>query len=195
MLRVTLVRHGEVAPRHRGRYNGHVDIPLGDAGKRQARTVARCLAHEPFDAVYCSDLSRCRETLEPLLPSLPVKPVYTALLREKSWGRHEGMNYDEIVTRDGLVYRSFSQWVDALDGERIKAFRRRVDLFFHAYLPQTGCSNVLIVTHAGVIRILQHLSLGIDLETAFTQPIPCGGVIEYDMMTAPTYKERRCDGS
>ena len=54
---VTLVRHGQYEPTPEG---GR----LTSLGRRQARAAARRLGAEPIHALYCSSLSRARETAE-----------------------------------------------------------------------------------------------------------------------------------
>ena len=60
-----LLRHGETAwNRDENRYAGRTDVPLSDRGREQAAAVAVTVAAVPFAAVYCSTLSRSRETAE-----------------------------------------------------------------------------------------------------------------------------------
>lgn len=182
-MMITLVRHGEVETAYRHCYNGHNDIRLSPKGREQAKTLARRLEDHPFDAVYCSDLKRCRETLSPIIQNSKLTKgntlgckiqnvYYTPKLREKSWGRHEGMSFDAIAEQEGLEYEDFLQWVRALDGEPYDDYIDRIDTFFTRDLPQTPYNNVLVVTHAGVIRVLMHLLQGISLEAAFSVDFP-----------------------
>lgn len=179
-MKVTLVRHGEVEERYRGCYNGHLDIALSAAGRDQARRLAKCFADVSFDAVYCSDLKRTRQTLEPFV--LDVKPLFTPLLREKFWGRHEGKRFEEIV-EEGLVYESFGQWIAGLDGESPESYIERVRHFFIEALPKETHRNVLVMTHAGVVRTLMHIVEGKSLEDAFAVSFPCGASVTYDTRT------------
>jgi len=172
---VTLVRHGEVEAAYRRCYNGHNDIGLSPQGKEQAQTLARRLEDHVFDAVFCSDLRRCRETLEPIIEERRLQTgdvIYTPKLREKSWGRHEGMSFDAIVEEEALKYEGFLQWITALDGEPYDAYISRIEAFFTRELPQQTYEKVLVVTHAGVIRVLMHLLQNISLEAAFSVDFP-----------------------
>jgi len=167
-MTITLVRHGEVDNKYLGAYNGHIDIGLSEYGYKQALELAKHFKEQNFDACFCSDLVRARETLKPF----NIKTIYTSKLREKSWGRHEGMTYDEIVEQDGVEYESFEQWLNLLDGEDYLDFIERVRLFFYEELPAKGYKNILVMTHAGVIRVLHHLHKGIPLEEAFAMDFP-----------------------
>jgi alpha-ribazole phosphatase len=182
---LTLVRHGEVDAAALNCYNGHNDIGLSETGRAQAEALARRFADARFDAVYCSDLRRATESLVPLLRSsgtLPV-PLYTSALREKSWGRHEGKTFDEIVNEEGIPYESFDRWIDALDGEPKDAYAERIRRFFLEELAAKPYERVFVMTHAGVIRTLMHLLQGISLEDAFSVSFPYGAYTILDLDT------------
>jgi alpha-ribazole phosphatase len=166
------MRHASVDERYVGCYNGHIDIDLSPQGVREAAEAAAGLKDIEFDGVYCSDLLRCRQTLEHLgLASA----VFDERLREKSWGRAEGMKYDEICKRFGVVYESFAQFIDAVGGESIAEFEARVSWFFDE-LRGKAHANALVVTHGGVIKTLlaKHRNLG--LEEAFALDVPYASI-------------------
>jgi broad specificity phosphatase PhoE len=52
------VRHGQSTANARGIWQGQMEFPLSKEGRRQATLVGRALAHEPFDGLYSSPLSR-----------------------------------------------------------------------------------------------------------------------------------------
>lgn len=89
-----------------------------------------------FDAVFCSDLRRTKETLK---HSLHVNnAIYTDKLREKSWGRHEGLSFDEIIAEGEIEYIEFLQWIEALDGEPYKDYVKRIEEFFLSFCPHSN---------------------------------------------------------
>ena len=197
---ITLVRHGEVEEAYHRCYNGHNDITLSNRGEEEAKQLAQVLKAQKFDAIYSSDLRRCRETTEHLLNTvIPAKvgiyepqhsdnsntliPIYTRELREKSWGKHEGMTFDAIVKRDALVYEDFLQWITTLDGEPYDTYVKRIKTFFTQTLPLTPHNNVLVITHAGVIRVLMHLLQEISLEEAFSINFPYSAYTTLDTDT------------
>jgi len=64
--RIFLVRHGETSWNREGRFQGQIDVPLNDAGLRQADAVANTLKDVPFDRIISSNLSRALRTALPL---------------------------------------------------------------------------------------------------------------------------------
>jgi broad specificity phosphatase PhoE len=176
-MKITLIRHGEVELPYIGKYNGHNDIGLSQKGKKEAQKLAELFTCKAFDLVYCSDLRRAKETLMPF--SQAKSALYTPKLREKSWGKHEGMSFDEI-TAQGIVYKNFSQWIEALDGENYKEYMQRVKKFFFVELAAQKADNVLVVTHAGVIRVLMAIVQTIPLEETFRIALPYASYTLYD---------------
>lgn len=193
-MKITLIRHGEVDEAYHKCYNGHIDISLSDKGKEEAKTLADHFKNNTFDAVFCSDLKRCRQTLSAF--DLNITPVFTRALREKSWGRHEGKNFDQIIDEEAFGYENFEQWINALDGEEYASYIKRIEGFFKGFLPANPYEEVLVMTHAGVIRVLMHLLEGITLEEAFCQPFAYADFITLDTETWTFSKATKdCGGS
>jgi broad specificity phosphatase PhoE len=179
-MRVTLLRHGEVEERYKNCYNGHNDIGLSENGSVQAKEVAKKLDKMEFDAVYCSDLRRAKETLQ---HSLHVEnAIFTDKLREKSWGVHEGLSFDEIIAQGEVEYINFLQWIEALDGEPHEEYIKRVEEFFFEFLPSIEKENILVITHAGVIRVLLSIINNITLEEAFAIKIEYSSLTMLDIL-------------
>lgn len=174
---ITLLRHAEVQEKYLGCYNGHIDIDLSPKGYLDAKELQKYFEASSFDAIFCSDLVRTKETLKGFIKSDEV--IYTKELREKSWGDYEGMSFDEICSTSNLSYIDFKQWSDALGGEPTELFISRVERFFFSYLPTLGKKNILVVTHSGVIKIFIHLVKNIDLEDAFSISVPYASFVSF----------------
>lgn len=176
-MKITLVRHAEVEEDYIGCYNGHNNIGLSDEGHKQAKALSKRLDSSEFDALFCSDLFRAKETAK----YLHVKDIiYTRNLREKSWGKHEGLSFDEIIAQGEIEYKDFLQWINALDGEPYEEYLKRVSVFFLEFLPSLNKENILVVTHAGVIRSFISIVKKITLEDAFSIEVPNSSLIIYD---------------
>ncbi len=177
-MKITLIRHAEVDEAYHKKYNGHIDIALSRKGKEDAKKIAKCFEKEPFDLVFCSDLKRARDTLKPFVQAK--NAIYTEQLREKSWGRHEGMSFDAIIEEGAFTYENFTQWINALDGEPYEVYMQRVEKFFLQELPSRKAEKVLVVTHAGVIRVLMAIVQELSLEDAFCKEVPYGEAVVFD---------------
>jgi len=187
-MKLTLIRHTSVDENFKNCYNGHNNIGLSAKGKEEAKKLAHHFQNKKFDAIFCSDLARAKETLS----YFEQKDItFTKLLREKSWGRHEGMKFEEILKSEDFEYENFLQWIDALDGEDYALYIKRVKIFFLDYLPLLQKQNILIMTHAGVIRVLYSIVQKLSLEEAFSINFGCGCFVEFDLNSL-TFKEITC---
>ncbi len=176
-MRITLLRHCAVEHKYDGCYNGHIDISLSAEGLEHAQSLASEFREFHFNAIFCSDLKRAKETLEAL--KLLTEPDYTPLLREKSWGEHEGLSFEEI--NQTIPYENFTQWLEVLGGESVENFKERVKLFFFKELAQHKVDHVLVVTHAGVIKTLLSLINNITLEQSFSTPFGYGNYVTIEL--------------
>ena len=99
MTTILLVRHGETDWNLERRWQGHIDRPLNDVGRAQARALADRLDSEPFAAVYSSDLARARETAEIVAAAHGLPVHLDPRLREADVGEWSGLTADEIERR------------------------------------------------------------------------------------------------
>jgi len=178
-MKITFVRHAEVIEEYQGKYNGHIDIPLSQNGKLQAKKLALKLKDEKFDKIYCSDLLRARETLDAF--NYTTKPIFSEKLREKSWGIHEGKSFDEIQ-KMGIKYENFEQWVSALDGEDIQTYTDKVKHYFYTTILNKKSSNTLIITHSGFIKTLLGIIQNSPIKETFNIQLPYGSYIILDSL-------------
>jgi len=177
-MKLTLVRHAEVDEKYRACYNGHNEIGLSKLGEFQATELCALLDIFKFDSVFSSDTFRAKESIK---HSLHVEDIiYTDKLREKSWGKHEGLSFDEIISQEEIKYKNFLQWINALDGENYEKYIKRIEEFFLEYLPSLESENILVITHAGVIRVFMSIIHKISLEEAFAIKVQHAKPIHYD---------------
>ena len=174
---VYFVRHSEVIEPYQGKYNGHIDIELSKKGKEDAKKLAKKLKDINFDMVFCSDLLRTRQTLEAF--DLDLEVIYTKNLREKSWGVHEGKSFEEIQ-KEGITYTTFEKWIEDLDGEKLESYTKRVWDYFKNVILKQDAKNILVITHAGVIKTLISKEKNMSLDETFAISLPYSGYIIYD---------------
>ncbi|ORX90704.1 phosphoglycerate mutase-like protein [Basidiobolus meristosporus CBS 931.73] len=179
-LSIVVARHGETEyNKPPVRLQGQLDVPLNDTGKLQARALGGRLSTEEFDVVYCSDLSRTKQTLEPLLEVKPnTRVVYEPRLRERDVGSLTDMLWSEAKTTIDEAGKTFEEYV-ALSGESAEQFYSRVCEFWDT-LVKTYLTNdkqedgdelrVLIITHGGVIaNLMKYLKKQLHYENTNPQ--------------------------
>jgi broad specificity phosphatase PhoE len=158
-----MVRHGQTEWNILQKYQGQTDIDLNDTGREQAKKLALYLAaHEQgVEAIYCSDLSRCRETALIIGKALELTPALDSRFREIHFGHWEGLNYTEVAERypqelDDWLNRTLQ--VKISGGESISGLLDR-SLEGIRQISAQHQGSVIIVSHGALIKILlNHLN-------------------------------------
>ena len=203
--RLFLIRHGEVEGFESRRYNGQKNVALTEHGRRQLDLVAERLAGVRLDAVWSSDLDRCRYGAVQLTAPRKLSVVFSERLRELHAGDWEGLAWEELQR----LYPT--EWQARLND--IVAYRIPGGESFHdaarRVLPEVGRlldshpgQNVALVAHGGVNRIILLDALGAPLDKVFCleQDYACLNVIDYfadgyrtvRLMNADHLPERLC---
>ena len=154
--RFLVLRHGQSEWNAARRWQGQADIDLTGTGRAQARLAAERLASDPaftFRAVVSSDLKRARETAT-IIASVTGLELLDAdpRLRETHVGEWQGLTHDEIE-RD---------WPGYLDTQRRPpgfetndSIVERVSASFADLTTLFGDGNLLVVSHAGIVRVMR----------------------------------------
>jgi len=169
---IILVRHGETDWNRLGRLQGHLDIGLSALGHEQARLLAARLAHEQaagerFDACYSSDLSRARQTAEPLARALGLGVSLMPQLRERNYGVFQGHDKAQIGTVFPEAYRLWqSRDPDfaPAEGESQQAFYDGVCLALSALARRHAGQRIICVAHGGVLDCAYRFALSMPLQ-------------------------------
>ena len=118
--------------------------------------------------IISSDLIRCKETLDLLLPLInsPQYIFYTDSLRERNMGILEGMfrreadnKYPELFNQQRFIY-----YKTPPHGEEFDKFKKRISMIYKFIIMLSERQNVLICSHNQVLKLLyfQILNLKID---------------------------------
>ncbi|GED22079.1 histidine phosphatase family protein [Halomonas halmophila] len=171
-LELVVVRHGLTSWNRERRYQGHRDIPLlMPEAEPDLERLREALAGVAFDAVYCSDLTRCRQTLTHVLADNALElqrasPRFDARLRELHFGDYEGQTWATL--KDDIGYRA---WIDSRGqlatpgGESADDLWARLSAWLEEVRDEAqsdGQRRVLAVSHGGVIRELRRRLEGAD---------------------------------
>lgn len=98
MTTLYLIRHGETPWNVEGRYQGQLDPPLTERGRRQAQATAKELASVGFEAIYSSDLARAHQTAQALAEEIGLEVQLDPRLREIDQGEWQGVLIGDIRT-------------------------------------------------------------------------------------------------
>jgi 2,3-bisphosphoglycerate-dependent phosphoglycerate mutase len=143
---LAFVRHGETDWNRERRAQGQRDIPLNEAGRRQAEVLAERFGNESWDMVYTSDLSRARETAEAIGRRLSIPVHSDNRLREIGFGRLEGTTIEERVVRWGGLWKEMD-----FGEEPISDIRARSSSFVQHVLDNHKGQRIAAVSHGAFI--------------------------------------------
>jgi broad specificity phosphatase PhoE len=196
LQRLWLVRHGATAWNLERRFIGHEDIPLAPLGRTQARWVGRRLRLEHIAAIYSSDLQRAHETATIIAQqcSLQRPVLVSSAWREMFFGDWEGLTYAQIADQYKHPLDFFSDPINhpSPGGETFSHLLERVQIAF-AQLAQdaanggidpTNQGDIVLVSHAGPLRVLLCLLLGIPLEHLRQLRLDHGSLSAIDFLPA-----------
>lgn len=164
---MVLVRHGETDWNRGGRIQGHTDVPLNARGVEQAARLAAALQEDELDAIYSSDLRRAIATAEAIATGRGRDVRQEPALRERGFGRFEGLSWDEISERfpdDARRWRQREPDFAVGGGESLTHFSARCVGALLELTAQHPGGCIAVVAHGGVLDCLYRAALRIDLQ-------------------------------
>lgn len=160
------LRHGE--PVGGKRYRGQSDDPLSEKGWAQMMTATA--GPRPWLAIVTSPLSRCRAFAEWLAKAGDLSLRVEPRLAEVGFGAWEGLTEAEINRSASDTVFDFKRdpLTNRPDGaEPLEDFASRVRDAYEDILRRHAGEHVLVVAHAGVIRMAVSHVLGLAPERAY----------------------------
>ena len=183
-MRLCLVRHGETDWNAEQRMQGHKDLPLNACGRAQAEQAARQFTGLRADAIYSSDLQRAWQTAQPIAAALGLTPTRLIALRERNYGRCEGMVRKDVAAtypEDARALRERLPDYVLPGGESLRQHQQRIYDCIDALAAKHAGETVVTVTHGGTLDLVYRRANGIPLEKARDFPIPNTGICWLDI--------------
>ena len=149
-----LLRHGETDWNVERRMQGHRDIGLNEAGRRQAVDAALSVAALDPQVIVSSDSMRARDTAATVAQICGLDVALDERLRETSMGDWEGLTRDEVVATWPGEWERWRTHVAARLARRAvsrapQVARRAAEVV--AELDAGDDQRALLVSHGGLI--------------------------------------------
>jgi broad specificity phosphatase PhoE len=142
-----------------GKIQGQQNIPLNDAGRRQAKRLADTLQSVSFAAIYSSDLCRAYETAEAVARRLQLDIRRRPALRERFYGKWEGRPFHELEKKIPDIRVSWNEPGEGI--ESLRTVKQRMVEELEAITAFHPGETVLVVSHGGAINtFIHHVSNG-----------------------------------
>ena len=163
---IELLRHGQVEGDDV--FRGSTDVKLSDTGWQQMERATQ--GDNTWDMIISSPLLRCQNFANHLAERHRLPIDDRSALQEIDFGRWEGCTPDDILVTDNQLLQDW--WnnptqVTPPKGESFQHFRCRVLECWQSLLNEHKGQKLLLITHAGVIRIILMKILGMQEENLF----------------------------
>lgn len=147
-LQVIIVKPGATDLDDQGRIVGSLDVPLSDAGERQAKESAADLADVKLKAVFCSPSLAAQQTAVQITLNRRVKVRIDANLKNMDHGLWHGKEIKELRENQPKLVRQWEdnpQCVCPPHGETTSELVPRVDAFLKRVSRKFKSGVVVIV--------------------------------------------------
>ena len=167
--RFDILRHGEPDGEDCFRGSG-VDHPLTSLGWSQMQAA---IAQETqWDIIISSSLSRCLDFAKKLSAEMSLELIVEDDLKEIGFGSWEGRSKEDIKSNDSSAYKQFC--IDPVHNrpagaEPLEKFSNRVWHKLEKLAATYKGKRILVIAHAGVIRVVTAKTLGLELNDVYNQ--------------------------
>lgn len=165
---ITIIRHAPTKYNKKGIFMGSLDIPPEPIDTNLVLEVRKQLDGTIFNAVYSSPYKRAHETAY-AINNNKYDIIIDERLIERNLGDWEGNTKASIQTKYPAAFSHgiMDVYYCPPHGESYKHMIERISNFLSEIYQEN--SNVLIVTHNGVFRIMKSLITGDRLSNVFSQ--------------------------
>jgi len=158
-MKIYFIRHGESVGNTKKLYFQPPDEPLSDAGKLQAKILAKRLKKVQIDEIITSDYTRAMQTGEILKKAIKKPIEHTPLLRERrgnSLYQGKSWNDPELSTYLGALKATSDLGFKEHDEETAGELFDRAEKFLK-FVETRSATNIAIVSHGIFINVIAQL--------------------------------------
>jgi broad specificity phosphatase PhoE len=158
---IILIRHGQSTANASGVWQGQLDFPLSEEGRRQAATAGQALKGTRISGVYSSPLTRAFETAEivareagflgEVVPLPGLAERHGGILQGHTWAEQEARN--PKFAEKFLALPEEERWTLAdaeTDEEILERFEQALSEVRSRHSADDG--TIIVVSHGGVMR-------------------------------------------
>ena len=176
-MNIYFARHGQTQWNKDNRVCGRTDLPLTDKGEEQAGKLAENLATENIDIIISSPLQRAVQTSEIVAKRFDCSVLIDERLIEQDYGIYEGVdrkNEDFLNNKRNFAYKY-------PNGESMMQVAARVYPLIEELREKYSDSNVLLICHGGVCRVLKTYFQDMTNDEYFNYSMENAGFEKYSM--------------
>lgn len=173
MLSLYITRHGETEWNIEKKMQGWKDSNLTPKGIENAIALGNRLKEVDFNCIYSSSSQRAIHTAELIRGNRNIHLVSDENLREINLGEWEGKTFVEFEKLDNQGHKAFMETPHLFapkSGESFFQVRDRIDAAMNKIINENKHGNVLIVTHAIIVKTIMSLLKDIPVEKLWETP-------------------------
>ncbi len=159
-MKIYVIRHGLTEQNKQGIFNGWIDETLAPEGVEQVKSIVPSIPKN-IKRIYCSSLERTKQTAAIINADLKAKITFHDELREVNMGKLNGQIFTEERKKK---HKSLQYDWRPQGGESVEEVKTRVLKILREIKKNNKDSEVLVVTHGGIIRLLHFLESGTLLD-------------------------------
>jgi alpha-ribazole phosphatase len=167
--KIVLARHGETMSNRNALIMGSTDSKLTPEGAAIAKRLARIIEKEQVQAVYSSSLGRAISSANIYAESLGLPILAKDELAELSCGEWERCTLRDVKPGHKAIRESWQERPPG--GESYQDAEERMTSFMEEVCSEAAPERILVVSHAGAIRVF--LKVWLDLDPAVAIKIDC----------------------
>jgi len=177
-MKLLLLRHTSVDIPS-GVCYGQTDVGLADSYDHELEKIRSLLTGIEVTRIFSSPLKRCAVLAGDIAP-YGVEVSYDRALMELNFGNWEMQKWNDI-SKSNMAKLWFNDYVNVRcpGGEAYTDLLKRVDSFIYRLSMEYTGGNLLVVTHAGVIRAFYSLIESVGPCRAFSLNIRHGEMLEF----------------
>lgn len=173
MLRLYITRHGETEWNIEKRMQGWKDSNLTPKGVENAIALGNRLKDVDFNCIYSSSSRRAICTAELIRGNRNIRLIPDDNLREINLGEWEGKTFTEVEQCDKQGHKAFWEAPHLYvpkSGESYFQVRDRIEAVLNKIINENEDGNVLIVTHAVIVKTIMSFFKALPVDKLWEQP-------------------------
>ena len=169
ITRFDILRHGEPDGEDCFRGSG-IDHPITKLGSQQMH--AAIAQNTKWDLIISSPLIRCLDFAQSLSSKLKLQLIIDDSFKEIGFGVWEGKTKEDVQCNDSDTYKRFL--LDPVKNrpagaEPLEKFSNRVWHKLEELSTEYKGKRILLISHAGVIRVITAKTMGLPLNDVYNQ--------------------------
>lgn len=185
-MKIYITRHGETEWNKEGRMQGWKDSNLTHNGIKNAEKLGKSLNNINFDSIYCSPSGRALDTAKYIRGNKNAEIIIIDSLKEINLGLWEGMEHPKIQQEYSVQHFNFwnkPHLYESYGGENFQDIVDRIRKTLDDIIDNSLKDNILIVTHAVVIKAIYSIIRNTSIEDFWNPPFiydTCLSILEVE---------------